>query len=108
MPNLDLDQPAGPTAAEFDQRKRTLRHLVTYGEGIVSGVHDMLETGGSSRAAQARAARDTFTAEVARAKLNPGSVDHELAWGKFQRQLSAVVGGLRVAKGESGGNDEIE
>ena len=67
------------TPTQFEKRKSVLQHLDGFARGIVSAVHDTLEAGGTSRRAQAETARATFTDEVARLKLHPGSVDHELA-----------------------------
>ena len=94
------------TPTQFEKRRSVLRHLDGYAHGIVSGVRDALDDG-ASPVVQSKVALAAFTDEVTRSGLDPDSVDHALAWGKFKRQLSRVVGGS-VADGKSNTNGEIE
>ena len=81
MPNIDLETThAGTvTPAEFEQRKSKLRHLDGYSKGIVKAVRESLEADRSDPKAQERLGRETFSAELARLHLDPGSLDHDLA-----------------------------
>ena len=99
--------PATITPTQFEKRKSTLKNLDSFAEGIAEGVLYMLETGDTTRTAQARDARASFADELARRKLYRGSVDHDLAWGKFVRRLSRVVGG-KLALGQPSTQGDID
>ena len=110
MPELDPDQHQQQliTPLEFEERKRTLKSLDAYSQGIVDGVQRVLEAGLGDKQSQARSALATFDTEAAERGLDRESLDYELAVNQFKRQLSQVVGESHVVDGDSSGNGEVD
>jgi len=105
MPNIDSETtPTGTvTPAEFEQRKRVLRHLAGYARGVSTAASNSLSSGDGDLESATRQANEVFADEVARHGLAPDSIDYGLAWGKFTRRLAGVVD-----ENEGDGSGEVE